>query len=280
MRAKFSIGTSGGFVTFHREEGDRRYHGAAHAKGEHNLFYAVKQWLIARGFDVIKKRAQKDGHMLGDEFQPYVRCRKPTSDTPHIAIYSGFYALRGANEDWNAGEVRLNVEGGHFQNPDDSPRQPDWWFRIFKLAEQHPDLECELCGDAKHTFDGPSSALCAWLDFCGGVTGDEAMTLQRANEILVEQFQGNQTGLAEIIGTETTGMSLQSELRAFRGVYGDDTHAEWLTEQAGGLVAREYADYACPDCADDIPTFATEGAECANCGHVFGRCQAVADGTS
>ena len=103
MRAEFSK-TS---VTFYREAGDPRFHGIAHAKGEHSLFYFIAKWLNARGFDVIKKRAHKDGHLIGDEYQPYIRCRKPRKNIPHIYIYSGFYALRGANEHWNKGEVTL-----------------------------------------------------------------------------------------------------------------------------------------------------------------------------
>lgn len=97
-------------VKFIREENDPKFHGIKAAKGEHGLFRFITKWLNAHGFDVIKKRAQKDGHMLGDEFQPYIRTRKPSKGVPHVMIYSGFYALRGANEDWNKGEVVLQVE--------------------------------------------------------------------------------------------------------------------------------------------------------------------------
>ena len=75
MRAAFSEGC--GSVTFHREASDPKFHGSRHAKGEHALFRFIGKWLNAHGFDVIKKRAQKDGHMIGDQYQPYLRCSKP-----------------------------------------------------------------------------------------------------------------------------------------------------------------------------------------------------------
>jgi hypothetical protein len=51
--------------------------------------------------------------MYGDEYEPYIRLvnlKHPRNDVPHIYIVSGFYALRGANEDWNNGKVRLDLE--------------------------------------------------------------------------------------------------------------------------------------------------------------------------
>lgn len=66
-------------VKFIREENDPKFYGIRFAKGEHNLFHFLKEALNAEGNDFIKKRAQKDGHMLGDEFQPYLRTRSPRS---------------------------------------------------------------------------------------------------------------------------------------------------------------------------------------------------------
>jgi hypothetical protein len=54
--------------------------------------------------------------MIGDEYQPYIRCRKPGKGVPHVMIHSGFYALRGANEDWNReGKVTLLLERDCFE---------------------------------------------------------------------------------------------------------------------------------------------------------------------
>ena len=90
---------SDGYITFHRDKSDPRFHGTRFAKGEHALMHRIAKWLNARGFDVIKKRARRNGHLTGDQFQPYIRCRKPRIDVPHIYIWSGFYALYGADED-------------------------------------------------------------------------------------------------------------------------------------------------------------------------------------
>lgn len=137
MKAHFDVGS----VTFTREEGDkRRYHGTVHASGEHTLFHNLAKWLNARGFNVIKKRAQKDGHMVGDEYQPYIRCAQPSGrksvpkGIPHIAIISGFYALRGANEDWNKGSVELNLHTDFFRQGQDT------FAMIAALCDQHPDM--------------------------------------------------------------------------------------------------------------------------------------------
>ena len=116
MRATIKNGT----ITFHREKFDPKFHGIKLAKGEHSLFRLIAKWLNERGFDVIKKRASKDGHMIGDEYQPYIRTRKHTSNAPHIMIWSGFYALRGANEDWNQGEVTLRLETDCFETGQDT----------------------------------------------------------------------------------------------------------------------------------------------------------------
>ena len=128
MKAVFSEG----YVTFHRDKADPRFHGAKYAKGEHALMHRIAKWLNARGFDVLKKRAQKDGHMIGDQFQPYIRCRKPRKDVPHIYVWSPFYALRGANEDWNAGRVTLLLETDVFGKGQDAMAM------IEAICRQHP----------------------------------------------------------------------------------------------------------------------------------------------
>lgn len=127
MRAVFEEGC----VTFHRDQSDPRFHGMRFARGETRLMRFIAMWLNARGFDVIKKRAQKDMHMIGDQFQPYVRCRKPRSSVPHIYVWSGFYALRGANQDWNGGRVTLLLETDVFGKGQDTMAM------IRDLCQQH-----------------------------------------------------------------------------------------------------------------------------------------------
>ena len=55
MKAVFSEG----YVTFHREESDPRFHGLRFARGEHRLMHFIAKWPNARGFDVIRKRARE-----------------------------------------------------------------------------------------------------------------------------------------------------------------------------------------------------------------------------
>lgn len=110
MKARFVLNTIGiGHVVLTREDSDPKFHGTACAKGEHALFHLIKKWLNARGFSLIKKRAQNDGHLVGDQYQPYLRSKKVVDGIPNLMIISGLYNLRGANEDWNKGSVTLEV---------------------------------------------------------------------------------------------------------------------------------------------------------------------------
>ncbi len=131
MKAAISEGC--GCITFYREPGDPKFHGLRYAKGEHALFRFLAKWLNARGFSVIKKRAQLDGHMIGDQYQPYLRTRKPRPGVPQVMVWSGFYALRGANEDWNRGQVSLLLEVDCFERGQDTEAL------VAALCRIHPD---------------------------------------------------------------------------------------------------------------------------------------------
>ncbi len=130
MKAAISEGCT--CITFYREPGDRKFHGMKYAKGEHALFRFIANWLNRHGFDLIKKRAQLDGHMIGDQYQPYLRTRKPRAGVPQIMVWSGFYALRGANEDWNRGQVTLLLETDCFERGQDTEAL------VAKLCRIHP----------------------------------------------------------------------------------------------------------------------------------------------
>jgi glutaredoxin len=90
----------------------------------------IKKWLNERGFELIKKRAWKDGHMLDDK-QQYVRINKKSSDSPHIHFYNGNWNLKGAEEEWNKGQVTfcLNVDIFDCQN--------DCYEKILSLGQKH-----------------------------------------------------------------------------------------------------------------------------------------------
>jgi hypothetical protein len=92
-----------------REDNDQKYYGDHNAAGESNLLHAIKIELNKQGYDLIKKRMWKDGHLV-DDLQQYLRTRKKGSGKADIYIYSGFWAIRGANEDFNNGELFLNVD--------------------------------------------------------------------------------------------------------------------------------------------------------------------------
>ena len=123
-----------GTLTLIREDNDPKFYGMQHAAGEHRLLRHLQRLLVEAGFDVIKKRAQKDGHMIGDEYQPYIRTKSHRSQGPHIMIWSGFYALKGAHEDWNKGTASLLVEGDAFE------RNQDTVSLIRDLCEKHEKL--------------------------------------------------------------------------------------------------------------------------------------------
>ena len=98
-----------------REKGDPKFrntgYGANGNQGESKLLYHVKKILIARGYDLIKKRVQKDNHLMGDQYQQYIRTRKPSGEShKDIYIFNHNYAIRGAEVGFNEdGIVHLTV---------------------------------------------------------------------------------------------------------------------------------------------------------------------------
>ena len=74
------------------------------------LLYKVKNELIKQGYDVIKKRMQKDGHLYGDETLQYIRMRKYNKD--FFQIYDNEWAIRPMVRDYNEGKLELWVDRG------------------------------------------------------------------------------------------------------------------------------------------------------------------------
>lgn len=95
MQIKFETGHC--IVT--KEDGDVRYY------NDSRLFYAIKKKLISMGFDVIKKRMWRDGHLVSDH-QQYIRSRN-YKHPKAFWMYWGSEAIRSAYEDFNQGEVTL-----------------------------------------------------------------------------------------------------------------------------------------------------------------------------
>lgn len=105
MRLEFD----GNSLHVYRESGDPKYYGVMNAAGESRLLYAIKNQLNADGWDLVKKRMHKDGHLVGD-MQQYLRTRKPIGNPDKdIYIYNGYWQIRGVEEGFNIGHAVLIV---------------------------------------------------------------------------------------------------------------------------------------------------------------------------
>jgi len=115
-------GQSSGTLVVQRETGDLTCRGPGWS-AEHQLLHRIKQRLNVSKFNLIKKRAQSDGHMWGDEATPYLRAANKVRRHPHIYIYDADYATRSSAEDFNKGkEVTFSIVGNIWDGVD----QPNW----------------------------------------------------------------------------------------------------------------------------------------------------------
>lgn len=105
---------NGNSLVITREPNDPKYYGTVNGKGESNLLHAIKTQLNKEGYSLIKKRMYKDGHLV-DDIQQYLRTSKKGAGKADIYIYSGFWAIEGANDRFNEGKVTLNVEHNVFK---------------------------------------------------------------------------------------------------------------------------------------------------------------------
>ena len=91
-----------------RSGNDPKYYGTRRAAGESKLLHALKMELNKRGFDFIKKRMWRDGHMV-DDMQQYIRERRPVGGR-QLCIFNNAWATEGANDAYNdRGCVTLSV---------------------------------------------------------------------------------------------------------------------------------------------------------------------------
>jgi len=87
-----------------KEAGDKRYtHG--YAPPESGLLYDIRKALQAQGYDVLKKRMWRDGHLV-DKSQQYIRTRKYYSNPNGFCVYNSMYAI------WDAGEKFNSLQPG------------------------------------------------------------------------------------------------------------------------------------------------------------------------
>jgi hypothetical protein len=100
-----------GYVTITREPSDLR------PSDESHLLHMIKKELIAQGFDVIKKRMWKDGHMVSDHCQ-YIRSRNVKPNDAFM-LWDDQYAVRDLAEDFRKnGMVTLRLETTHNESED------------------------------------------------------------------------------------------------------------------------------------------------------------------
>ena len=103
------------YMKIKRLPNDPKFYGVGNAKGESNFLYFLKNILNKEyGYDLIKKRMWRDGHMV-DDMQQYLRTRSPKSKGAKVAIYNPNWAVEGAEERWNEGEVTLAVMQNIFE---------------------------------------------------------------------------------------------------------------------------------------------------------------------
>lgn len=144
-----------------REPGDPRFKASEWTVDpESTLLYHIKNILNKQGYDLIKKRMWKDGHMVDDK-QQYLRTRKPSGDPQKdIYIWNGSWAIAGAEEDFNErGETTLSVEYDVFKTEKPGMECAKKWSEGRRHgAVGNPAREFEECGccDQYHpsTFHG------------------------------------------------------------------------------------------------------------------------------
>jgi len=85
-------------LVIQREKKDSKFYGVFHARGESGLLHYLKKHLNKLGNNLIKKRMNKDGHLVSD-YQQYLRSRRGQS----IMIWSPKFQITGLEVDWNAG---------------------------------------------------------------------------------------------------------------------------------------------------------------------------------
>ncbi len=97
---------SGSILTVTREENDPKYYGVVNAAGESKLLHAIKKELNKQGYDLVKKRMAKDGHLV-DDMQQYLRTRKKGAGGAIFTFIQVFGLLRGQTKDLTGGKCPL-----------------------------------------------------------------------------------------------------------------------------------------------------------------------------
>lgn len=133
MKFRFVISEQGAQLVVLKEEGDKRYRASEWtADPESTFLYHVKKALNKHGFDLIKKRMWRDGHMV-DDLQQYLRTRSRRSETPHIYIHNPKWAIQSATfylEELGSADLLITL--------DIYEEQQDCSQRLARLASKLP----------------------------------------------------------------------------------------------------------------------------------------------
>jgi hypothetical protein len=122
---------------------------------ESRLLYNVQKILNGRGYDLLKKRMWRDGHMFGCEHSQYLRSRNVQS-SPSLYVYHADSSLEVAAERFNVlGRVRLDVVygAGREYDPDFERACREW---VARREDGHPCYEVSWQGEA--AIDGHAAA--------------------------------------------------------------------------------------------------------------------------
>jgi hypothetical protein len=129
---------------------------------ESRLLYNVQKILNGRGYDLLKKRIWRDGHMFGGEQTQYLRSRKLKA-IPSLYIYHANYALEVAAESFNViGRARLDVVYGAGREDDpDFERECREWVRRKEAVNS-----CyQVLWEAEATIDECKAIRCQYRAF-------------------------------------------------------------------------------------------------------------------
>ena len=107
-----------GDPVFRPTRGDSSWSAPGWYGAESRLLHHVQKTLNQRGYDLIKKRMWKDGHMFGTEYTQYLRSRD-LQGAQSLCIYHANQAVEIAAELFNKiGLVELAVEYGLTEDGD------------------------------------------------------------------------------------------------------------------------------------------------------------------
>lgn len=131
---------------------------------ESRLLHNVHKLLNRRGYDLLKKRMWRDGHMFGTEYTHYLRSRNLKA-IPSLYIYHADSALEVAAESYNVlGRVRLDVVYG-------AGREDDPEFEAVcreSVARRDALHTCiEVSWEAEATIDGHTANRRLYRAFTG-----------------------------------------------------------------------------------------------------------------